>query len=99
MKIEDVKKNLNWDFDVNKESLSLKRDAFFAFVIDVWEGRPQLVLYTVKRNGSTTDELEINPPREMLVKAVEEQGGSLKRSCLYNINAEIRGWIEKNLLS
>ena len=95
---EEVKKNVNWDFDVNKELYCLKRDTFLAFVIDVFEGVPQLVLYTVKKNGSTTDELEINPPREMLVKAIEEQGGNLKKSCLYNINGEIRTWIEQNLL-
>ena len=95
---EEVKKNVNWDFDVNKETYCLKRDTFLAFVLDVFDGVPQLVLYTVKKNGSTTDELEINPPREMLVKAVEEQGGNLKKSCLYNINGEIRAWIEQNLL-
>ena len=98
MLIEEVRKNLNWDFDINKELYCLDRDTFLAFLIDVHEGEPQLVLYTVKKNGSTTDELEESPPREMLVKAVEEQGGHLKKSCLYNINGEIRAWIEQHLL-
>jgi len=60
---EEVKKNVNWDFDVNKELYCLKRDTFLAFVIDVFEGVPQLVLYTVKKNGSTKEKLPLQHQR------------------------------------
>lgn len=99
MDVEKIKQNLNWDYDFEKEQRSINRDICFTFAVDVFENTPRLVLFSVKRNGSMTDDLEQQPPREMLVRAVGEQGGSLDKSRLYKINAEVRRWIEENFLS
>lgn len=99
MDVEKVRQNLNWDYDIDHEQANINRSLCYTFAVDVYENTPSLVLYTVKRNGSVTGDLEKQPPREMLVRAVEEQGGSLNSSKLYRVNAEIRRWIEENILS
>ncbi|MCL5289826.1 MAG: DVU0772 family protein [Eubacteriales bacterium] len=99
MDVEKIKQNLDWDYNFEKEQNSINRSLCYTFAVDVFESTPRLVLYAVKRNGSMTDDLDEQPPREMLLKAVVEQGGSLDKSRLYKINEEVRRWIEDNFLS
>lgn len=94
-----VKENLIQDFCLAKESKNLEcRQKGYAFVIDVYDKNPQLALYKVSKYSSRCDILEKQPSREMLVKAVEEQGGTLNNSNIYDINGELRQWVEENLL-
>lgn len=99
MDVEKIKQNLNWEYDFEKEQNTINRNLCYTFAVDVFENTPRLVLYAVKRNGSMTDDLEVQPPREILLKAVVEQGGSLDKSRLYKINEELRRWIEDNFLN
>ena len=99
--LEKVKERLTWDFDVNNEfkDRSFRKQAGFTFVIDVWCGEPRVTLYRVAVNGSESIEMDRQPPAEMIVKAIEEQGCSPGKDGLYNINREIRNWIEANILN
>ena len=96
---EKVKQNLIQDFCLAKESKDFEtRQKGYAFVIDVFNKNPQLALYKVSKYSSSCDILSQQPPREMLVKAVEEQGGTLENSAVFDINGELRQWVEDNLL-
>lgn len=99
--LEKVKERLTWDFDVKNEfkDRGFRKQAGFTFVIDVWCGEAKVTLYRIALNGSESIDLDKQPPQEMIVKAIEEQGGSAKKDGLYNINPEIRSWIEANILN
>lgn len=99
--LEKVRERLTWDFDVKNEfkDREFRKQAGFTFVIDVWSGEPKVTLYRIALNGSESIDLYKQPPEEMIVKAIEEQGGSPKKDGLYNINAEIRSWLEANILN
>lgn len=98
--LEKVKERLTWDFDVNNEfkNKEFRKKAGFTFVIDVWNGIQKVTLYRIALNGSESIDIDKQPPKEMIVKAIEEQGGSPKKDGLYNMNQEVRAWIEENVL-
>jgi len=91
------RENIYWDFDLNGEFRGLRKTGF-GFVIDVIDGIPRLALYQMKVNYSTSTTLNSQPPREMLVRAVCEQGGHLEEENLYPINQELKRWVETSLL-
>jgi len=91
-----VKQNLILDFCLNKEFEN--RQKGYAFVVDVYNKTPKLALYKVSKYSSRCDIIDRQPPRELLDKALAEQGGNLERSAMYDINNELRRWIEENLL-
>lgn len=93
---EKIMDKLIWDYNL-KEEFKEKRVGY-AFVIDAWENPPKLSLYTVKLNGTMGDILPVQPPKEMLIKALEEQGVKPGQGEYHAINAEIRSWIESNIL-
>lgn len=97
---QEIKDHVLWDFRLENEFKGERRHGY-AFVVDVCDGTPRLAIYMIKERLSKTQTLleKHQPPREMLVRAVEEEGGNLNRDCLYNINAEIRDWLEENLFS
>jgi hypothetical protein len=96
---EKVKRRVMWDFRLEDEEVAFqKRRTGYAFIIDVLDGTPRLAIYHVTRFGSKTEYFDLQPPQEMLVKALAEQGASLSRDGLYNINHELRVWAEENLL-
>ncbi|MCL6635241.1 MAG: hypothetical protein K6T29_05670 [Peptococcaceae bacterium] len=99
--MEKVKERLTWDFDVKNEfkNREFRKEAGFTFVIDVWCGEPKVALYRIALNGSESIEIDRQPPLAMIVKAIEEQGGSPQKDGLYNINRELRTWIEENILA
>ncbi len=99
--LEKVRERLTWDFDVKNEfkDREFRKRAGFTFVIDVWCGEPKVTLYRIALNGSESIDLYTQPPEEMIIKAIEGQGGSAKKDGLYNINAEIRAWVEANILN
>lgn len=71
----------------------------YAFVIDVCDKNPVLAIYMIKKHLSKTQPLLDQPPREMMIKAVEEQGGNINHDCLFDINSELRNWLEENIFS
>jgi hypothetical protein len=88
-----------WDFRLEDEAvLFQQRRTGYAFIIDVLDGTPRLALYHVTRFGSKTEYFDKQPPQEMLVKALAEQGANTNQDGLYNINQELRVWAEENLL-
>lgn len=91
-----VKQNLIIDFCLGKEFES--RQKGYSFVVDVFDKKPQLGLYKISKYSSRCDIIGNQPPREMLEKAIAEQGGNLEKSTMYEINNELRQWIEGNLL-
>lgn len=93
---QKVKQNLILDFCLGKEFEN--RQKGYAFVVDVFNKMPQLGLYKISKYSSRCDIISNQPPREMLEKAVAEQGGNLERSAMYDINNELRQWVEENLL-
>lgn len=94
--IKENEEHIIWDFCLEEEFKN--RQVGCSFVIDVNDQKPQLSLYIMKKRLSKSETLAQQPPREMLVRAVEETGASLQRDCLYDINDEIRQWIKENLL-
>lgn len=97
---EKVKRRLMWDFRLEDESnLFGERRTGYAFVIDIMDGVPRLAVYHVTRFGSKSDFSAYQPPREMLDKALAEQGITTNQDGLYNINGELRNWIEENILN
>ena len=91
------RENILWDFDLNSEFRG-QRKTGFGFVIDVLEGTPKLARYQMRVNYSASTTLDTQPPRDMLVRAVYEQGGQLEEENLYQINQELQTWVEQNLL-
>jgi len=94
--LNKIKEKLMWDFKLEEEFKN--RQKGFAFVIDVYDKNPQLTLYKVGDMLSSTKFLAKQPPKEMLVRAVEEQGGSLEENNLFNANEEIKSWVKENLM-
>ncbi|MTI85548.1 MAG: hypothetical protein FH756_17045 [Firmicutes bacterium] len=92
-KIED---KLLWDFKLAEEFTNRKKG--FAFVIDVYSKNPQLTLYKVGDMLSSTKFLPKQPPVEMMVRAVQEQGGSLDDNNLFDATDEVKSWIKENLM-
>lgn len=93
---DNVKQNLIIDFCLGKEFEC--RQKGYAFVIDVYDKKSKLGLYKVSKYSSRCDIIGNQPPPEMLEKAIAEQGGNLEKSTMYDINDELRQWIEENLL-
>ncbi len=94
-----VKPRLMWDFRVEDEGVSFnQRRTGYAFVVDVAFGTPRLSLYHVTRFGSKCDDVDKQPPHELLFKALAEQGATLSKDGIYNINQELRLWIEEHIL-
>lgn len=94
--VKEIKDQILWDFDLKNEFKN--RPKGFAFVIDVYDKTPRLALYKVSAFISQTKPVDKQPPREMMVRAVEEQGGSLEDCDLFNVNEEIKNWVKENLL-
>ncbi|SFG71207.1 hypothetical protein SAMN05660649_02461 [Desulfotomaculum arcticum] len=92
------RENICWDFDLNSEFRG-QRKIGFGFVVDVLDGAPKLALYHMKVNYSTSTTLDSQPPRDMLVRAVREQGGHLEEENLYPINQELKDWVRQRILS
>ena len=93
-----IKEGIMWEVDLKNEFIG-RRKTGYSFVIDVLDGIPRLALYKMKINYSTSTTLKKQPPKEMLITAVQEQGGSLDRENLYRINPSVRFWIEEELLN
>lgn len=95
---EEIKDHILWDFRLENENKERKMG--YAFVIDIFEKTPQLALYIVKKHLSKTQTLQEDqqPPREMLLKALEEQNVDFKYDNIYNINDQIRQWVKENLI-
>jgi len=93
----EIKELILWDFRLEDENKN--RQPGYAFVIDVFKQNPQMALYVIKKHLSKTQTLpdEQQPPREMLLKALEEQNVNLKYDNIYNINQEIRQWLKQNI--
>lgn len=99
MDFQKISPRVMWDFRLeNEATLFRNRQTGYAFIVDVLDGTPRLSLYHVTRFGSKSDFLESQPPQELLVKALAEQGASINRDGLYNINHELRLWIKENVL-
>lgn len=99
--LDKIKERLEWDYDLKNEFTNRKfrKQGCFTFVIDVWRGVTQVMLYRVAVNGSETVEIDKQPPLEMIEKALAEQGISPKKDGVYNVNQELREWLEANVLN
>ncbi len=97
--MDRVKRRLMWEFRVEDESARFsERRTGYAFIVDVAFGKPRLSIYHVTRFGSQCEDVEKQPPNELLLKALVEQGASLGKEGMYNINHELRLWIEEHIL-
>jgi len=95
----EIKGNILWDFRLEDEFKGERHNGY-AFVVDVCDKKPRLALYMIKDRLSKTQTLQDKqqPPEEMMFRVVEEQGGNMNLDDLYNINEELRNWVENNLL-
>jgi len=94
---DQIKDDILWDFRLEEEFKN--RRMGYAFVIDVCDQNPVLSIYLIKEHLSKTQPLLDQPPKELLIKAIAEQGGSLNQDNLFNINSDIRSWLEENIFS
>ncbi|WP_347488403.1 DVU0772 family protein [Desulfoscipio sp. XC116] len=94
---KEIKDEIFWDFRLENENKN--RQPGYAFVIDVIDQTPRVALYIVKKHLSKTQTLPSGqqPPGEMLLNALQEQNANLKYDNIYNINREIRQWLEQNI--
>ncbi|GBF34946.1 hypothetical protein DCCM_4066 [Desulfocucumis palustris] len=95
--LEAIKDRIIWDINL-KQEFKDERTVGYSFVIDVCDGNPQLALYRMKKRLSDSTILKEQPPKEILDKALEEQGITKPRDNIYNITTDVRKWIEDNLL-
>lgn len=93
MTLPIIRALIDWDYDFNNEFKNRERG--YTFVIDAWSS-PKLALYKFTPFGIKCDHTEIQPPIEMLEKAISQQEESKEK--MYKINPEIRVWIEDNIL-
>ncbi|ACV62665.1 hypothetical protein Dtox_1812 [Desulfofarcimen acetoxidans DSM 771] len=94
--MDQIKNNLVWDFNVEKEFINRKKG--YGFVIDLRNCTPFLVLYKMAQYVSVSHNCPQQPPQELMLEALRERGVSLEESGLYNINSQLRTWIEENIL-
>lgn len=92
---ESIKDKIIWDLNLKKEFIN--RTPGYGFVIDVCDQVPRLALYRMKPRASDSTIIDQQPPRELLEKALKEQGATNPVDNLYSINNEVREWIEKNV--
>ncbi|MTI80913.1 MAG: hypothetical protein FH758_08520 [Firmicutes bacterium] len=93
MDIRSIQDKIQWEFNLYNEFTRPRRKGF-SFVIDVYEGRPHLALYRIGLNCSSTEILDEQPPTIMLVEALIPQAGMVIKDGLYQIDENIREWIE-----
>ncbi|AQS59170.1 DVU0772 family protein [Desulforamulus ferrireducens] len=93
MVIPIIKDLVDWDYDFSNDFK--KRDRGYTFVVDAWEETPKLALYKFTPYGVKCDYLEQQPPKEMLLEAL--QGQEKNRENIYKINQALRNWIEENI--
>lgn len=89
------KEEIIWDFDLKNEFVNRKIGN--GFVIDMYDGVPYLSLYKMKRRISETVLLDVQPPKELLEKALVEQGIINFRDDIYSITPSLKNWIKENL--
>lgn len=94
--LKEIEERIIWGFKPGEE-FKRYQDGY-AFIIDVFEEVPMLSLYKIKKYSCESSPTKKQPPREMLISALEKQGGELKRGGMFEINQEIREWIGENLL-
>lgn len=98
MNLALLKGHIQWDFQLENEFVNPHRQPGYTFVIDQYDAVVQLALYRIGPYSSHTDPLEMQPPRELLAKALQELHVSSEADGIYKINRELRSWIENNLL-
>ncbi|SFG25872.1 hypothetical protein SAMN05660649_01174 [Desulfotomaculum arcticum] len=94
---DEIRESILWDFRLEDEFKN--RRIGYAFVIDVCNKNPVLAIYMIKEHLSKTQPLLDQPPVELMIKAIEEQGGNINQDRLFNINSELRNWLEENIFS
>ncbi|WP_066639805.1 DVU0772 family protein [Desulfolucanica intricata] len=94
--MEKVKKNLVWDFDLEKEFIDRKYG--YGFVIDLRDETPYLAVYHMGHYISKSEVIDQQPPKELLLEALKEKNIDLKKSGLFPINQALKEWIKENLL-
>ncbi|WP_051688211.1 DVU0772 family protein [Desulfofalx alkaliphila] len=104
MYARDALPHIQWTFDLENEFKN-KRQVGITFVIDLYKGTPRLVLYRIGPYSSYTVTLEKQPPKDLLLQAVRNQCTTacgdidVSHDGLYNIDDEIKSWIEDNYLN
>ena len=91
-----TKEEVRWNLSLESEFAG-PRQAGYTFVIDVLDSAARLALYHMKQNYSQSTTLDTQPPGDILLKALREQGISPHQDGLYPINREIRSWIEDTM--
>ena len=94
---DEIKDSILWDFRLDEEFKN--RRIGYAFVIDVCNQNPALAVYMMKKNLSKTQPLLDQPPRELMIKAIKEQGGNINLDRLFDINTELKHWLEGNIFN
>ena len=95
--MDQIKANLVWDFNVDKEFINRKKG--YGFVIDLRNCIPCLVLYKMGKYVSMSHNCPQQPPQELMLEALKEKGVNLENGGIYNINQALRCWIEENILN
>jgi len=85
--------------DIDRLYKQMKEKAGCYFLIDVWNMKANLAVACNKEDGSGSVEvIENHPvPYNLLVKAVEKQGGAINISGMYAIDDKIRHILKKAL--
>lgn len=96
MDIERVAANIDWDFKLGDEFKT--KHYLFTFIVDLSNQKANLALYKVGPYSAKSEFMEMQPPQEMLLNALAEQGVNINQEGLYPVNRELRTWIEKNIL-
>lgn len=93
---KDFEDRIIWDFKPGEEFKRYTEG--YAFIVDVIDEVPWLSLYKIKKYSCQSSPIKQQPPREMLLSALDRQGADIKRGGLFEIDQDLREWIKENLL-
>lgn len=92
---KEIEDRIVWDFRLGDEFKS-NMEGRFAFILDVFEGEVKVALYKMKKYSSESNPVKQQPPREMLLRALQHKCADMHRGGVFDINEELLAWIRKN---
>ncbi len=80
-----------------ERSIRNKKERYYYFYIDSWQTPARVLL--MERGIKHAEILaEVMAPKEMISKCIREQGGKAGIDKCYAVDAELKGWLNKNIL-
>ncbi|MFZ5644253.1 MAG: DVU0772 family protein [Bacillota bacterium] len=92
---KELEDRIAWDFNIGDE-FKKNMDGRYAFIIDIYEESVKLALYKMKKYSCESNPIKQQPPKEMILKAVQDKCTDYVRGGMYDIDEDLKTWIRKN---